>query len=165
LDSQSVHVLANLIDAADFYLIPIGKSLEEYDLEVFKGDSYAYSSVGSSSAGPNTWSHSLRLLSGNYTLVVRSVYDVRQFGGVDKVPKAKFKFEIGIPKWKPYELVTVKGSEIVPDVVGGWIMGEGLGIGVRFFGEDGKLVIKSVKVIDVSFRRMMQYPSSRSLSL
>ncbi|KAH8924862.1 alpha/beta-hydrolase [Atractiella rhizophila] len=143
---QSVTISVNLIGGTDFYLLPSTRTplSPSEQLETYLGDIYQYSPLSASDA--NEWGHSIEVIPGEYTLVVRAAYDARARGGAwdDGIPKIEFRVVAGVREEASF--VKIPGSEVEPDAVDGYIMGVGVGVGVRWTGKE-KGAIEDVAVV------------------
>ncbi len=82
-------------------------------------------------AQPQTSRDLLEVPPGEYVLLVRAMYEIRMFGdsGVGKCPVVRLKVQVEVDEVEDLEMVL--GIKVIPDVVGGWLMGDWISIGVR----------------------------------
>jgi hypothetical protein len=163
-------ITIDLIQGTEFALVPSTESEAHLTGPItwYNGDVYDFASspTGSRSVkgGTSNFARSLAVVPGEYTVLVRAMYEIRMFGdpGMGKVPIIRLKLAVEIDggddrvraldKSPGYEGATgadevtlVEGLAEVPDVVDGWLMGDWASVALRC--RDGTETV--LEVLDV----------------
>jgi hypothetical protein len=133
----------DLIQGTEFALIPADRE-PELPTRWYAGDIYAFAGTPSGSSGTDTttktsnFARSLALSPGEYTMLVRAIYEIRMFGdpGVGSAPVIHMSVRVEMDgsddsDSSEEDVQMLDGSGVVPDVVNGWLMGEWMSVGVR----------------------------------
>lgn len=138
----------NLGSAAEFTIM----SKEEYinyswdntsfHTRWYNGDWYGYNSEGLDKAS-HVPGHVIRLVPGDYKLLVKSVYEVRIFGDMKKrTPDVVFDIDIQVLENSNVQAITTGQYGIAPDVVDGQMAGWGISFAIRNDGQEWVEVTK-----------------------
>ena len=145
-----------------------------FKLDVIQGTEYAFIPVDHDQLAPSTWyngdvygfaeypsgpkdttgitsnfSRSMSLIPGEYTFLVRAMYEIRMFGdpGYGNAPVIRLRVSTEMDDGG---MEVLSGLGTCPDVVDGWLMGEWIGVAVKA-PEDGKegVVVESASLSGV----------------
>lgn len=148
----------NLVSAAEFTIV----SEEEYinyswdnitfHTRWYNGDWYGYNREGLDE-GSQVPGHGIRLKSGDYKVLVKSVYEVRIFGNMaNGPPDVEFEIDISVVENSNVQAITTGQYGIAPDVVDGQLAGWGVSFVLRNNGQESvkvsnlQLIGESAKV-------------------
>lgn len=129
--SDSTPIQVDLIQGTEYAFIPTRSP--HAPVKWYMGDIYDFSSSPSGSRGTSANSNFARQLSlepGEYTVLVRAMYEIRMFGdpGTGNVPTINLSFRVTLDKG---EFEVVKGLRVVPDIVQGRFMGDWMSVPIR----------------------------------
>jgi len=124
----------------------------------YSGDMYdfAASPTGqrnrSSSTNNSNFARSICLPPGEYTMMVRAIYEIRLFGDPgNKPPTIRFKLDVEVDTAQGQPVI-MEGLIIAPDIVDGRIMGEWMAFGLRVPSGQEDVVLQSISCESADIR-------------
>ena len=132
-DSEPSAFLVDMIQGAEYAFISQDRPTSP--TVWYNGDLYAYADTPAGRqelepGGPSQFARSITLRPGDYTVLVRALYEIRMFGDSHDQPPT-IRIRPGIWADRGSSLDLHDGVGIMPHVVDGWLMGEWLSMTVR----------------------------------
>ncbi|WWD17332.1 hypothetical protein CI109_101772 [Kwoniella shandongensis] len=140
IENQSATpIRIDLVQGTEFALIPSKAKADEPNTPTiwYQGDVYAFSDETAAGkrnlqSGTSNFARSLLVEPGEYTLLIRAMYEIRMFGdpGLGQSPIIRVKFHAEVDELEE-PVILVDGLSELPDLIDGWLMGDWISVGVR----------------------------------
>ncbi|WRT66336.1 uncharacterized protein IL334_003291 [Kwoniella shivajii] len=137
---KQTSIRIDVVQGVEYALIPKSTPKNHKGpIEWYSGDVYGFAQTTIGKKGVETesekstsnFARSLSLPPGEYTFLLRAIYEIRTFGdpGISNPPNIQIKVDIEVDDIE--EMQIVDGLAQVPDLIDGWFMGDWISTGIR----------------------------------